>query len=276
MKEERWNAKRRRERAISPKTGGPLSRHDSLVPAHYVDAYLLAKDGFSDAEIARKLNPPLTVAAFEKAYVDDKAFKSSVDRGKRECNPNSLFNGLTQDQKAALMAYIQCGNIRQSMDYIGGTYQTWWNWLDNENFVEAAKIAYKLHGDTLIEAAVKRARDGLKRYKFFKGQAIMVPCEKGHEEAVKFVDRKTGEVSYKRHYYEVYYSDTLLVTLLQNRVEGFKPNTQVNITQTNSTTFSLNDVLTAVENSRKKVVDADFVKNIAQTIIEQKKDEIDD
>lgn len=106
-------------------------------------------------------------------------------------------NRTAQRKKAAfLAAFRECGNISRAARESDVPRTMHYLWMEDEEYVAAFRQAEEEAADHLEEEARRRAVDGLRRLKFFKGAPI--------------IDPDTQEP-----YYELEYSDTLLIFLLK-------------------------------------------------------------
>jgi hypothetical protein len=120
-------------------------------------------------------------------------------------NPNTEreFPAITHPKKRAyLHAFAETGNGVLAAKAAKVCRKTTYNWTQaDKEFVAALADATEMAGDRLEAEAWRRAHDGLVRYKFLKnGKPILHPVT-------------------KQPYYELEYSDTLLIFLLK----GIRP-----------------------------------------------------
>jgi hypothetical protein len=249
----------------------PTKLTTRFFPGYYLDAYHLAKDGYTDRDIAIKLLPPVKFTAFIKWKRTDPMFRRSIEKGRaeREAEKNPITKLVNPNQMAFLMAYAQCGNITEAAKAAGLSYHCHVNWMRDPHrtkttsYKDAFDMAHKMFCDTLVNEAVRRGRDGLKAYKFHQGKPVIMPCDKSHPEAREFEDSQ-GNIYYGYYYYEMRFSDCLLMKLLEAKVDGFKPDApQVNVSQS----MTMQDLLTQAEASRTKVIDATYVQRIAEATL---------
>lgn len=81
--------------------------------------------------------------------------------------------------------------------------RTMYNWRSQDaEFAARWSESYQMGTDALEDEARRRAVDGVPRQKFWNGQPIMI------------VDEETGE---RRPYFEIEYSDNLLMFILKRR-----------------------------------------------------------
>lgn len=130
--------------------------------------------------------------------------------------------------RAFLKALARTGNISAAAKMAKVARRSHDNWLKiipeyRRAFVEAMDRA----ADRLEREALRRAAEGLRRFKFHQGLPIMIACDKDHPEAV-LVTKPDGSQGHVRHYYEHEYSDTLLIFLLKAvRPEKFRERYEV-------------------------------------------------
>ncbi len=114
-------------------------------------------------------------------------------------------------QRAFLAAYAECCNVRNAAACAGVNRRRVYEWkASSEAFRQAMRIAEDLGVEALEDEAVRRAQEGLRRYKFTRGgEPIKHPV--------------TGEP-----YFEHEYSDTLLIFLLKaKRPEVYRERHQI-------------------------------------------------
>lgn len=128
-------------------------------------------------------------------------------------------------KRAFLAAYAQCGNVTQAAEAAGIPRSLHYKWLEQEGpegdaYREAFAQAQEEAADRLEAEARRRAVEGVVRYRFTKdGDPIRHPV--------------TGEP-----YYELEYSDTLLIFLLKAaRPEKYADRTKAEITGANGAPF---------------------------------------
>lgn len=103
-------------------------------------------------------------------------------------------------QAAFLAAYRECGTVRHAAEAAKVARSQHYEWMADRDYASAFEDAQQEAADALEREAVRRASEGLRRYKFDKGVPIKHP--------------ETGEP-----YFEHEYSDSLLIFLLK----GAKP-----------------------------------------------------
>ena len=114
---------------------------------------------------------------------------------------DSPFAGLTPKQRAFLGAYSVCGDISTAREIAGIGYWTHSEWHKRQpRYREAFKVAKQIAADEIEAAAVRRAVQGTRRFKFHQGKPVMVP------------NPATGE---PEHYYDTEYADTLMLAMLK-------------------------------------------------------------
>ncbi len=90
-----------------------------------------------------------------------------------------------------------------------------YRWLrEDPEYALAVTDAHEQAVDSLEQEGWRRAREGLRSYKFFQGVPLMIRCPPDHPDAEPRVT-ESGETLYFRHYYELRFSDTLLIFLLK-------------------------------------------------------------
>lgn len=250
----------------------PTTLTTEFTPTYYLDAYHLAKDGYTDREIAKHLTPPVKYTALLKWKRDDPHFERSINKGRDEREPQAAIERVRNpNQMAFLMAFVECGSVKAAAASINMTPFCHYNWLRNEKqsgdmvYHDAFAMAEKMFADTLLAEAIRRGRDGVRRYKFNQGTPCVMPCDKSHPEAQEFED-KNGNTFYGYYYYEMHHSDQLLSKLLDAKVDGFQAEstkTEVNV----GTTVVMQDMLEQAEAARGKVIDADYVRKFAEASV---------
>ena len=122
----------------------------------------------------------------------------------RDLLPQEVSDRLRSDQANFLSAYLMCANISEAARMVGVGRNRFWGWQKEfPAFKEALFIIEPLVTEVLAEALHERGFCGVKRYKFTRdGLPIMwTPPGKAEEE----------------HYYELEWSDQLLLRLLEAR-----------------------------------------------------------
>ena len=98
-------------------------------------------------------------------------------------------------KRAFLAAFAETGNIRRAALTANVSRQSHYRWMDDPDYAKRFQAAQEEASDILEEEARRRAIAGLRRYKFHQGTPAVGP---------------DGEP-----YYELEYSDTLLIFLLK-------------------------------------------------------------
>lgn len=136
-------------------------------------------------------------------------------------------NKIPHHKKAAfLAAFAEVGTIGRAAEASGVDRGTHYRWLEADNdYAKAFSDAAEAAADKLEAEARRRAHDGLLRMKFHQGEPI--------------IDPRT-----KEPYFELEYSDTLLIFLLKGaRPEKFRDNVKVEhagkVSTANKTTIDL-------------------------------------
>jgi hypothetical protein len=119
--------------------------------------------------------------------------------GKRKSKPakDAAANATERHKKAMLAALAITGNVTRAADAAKVGRTTHYEWLEADpGYAKAVGAAMDEAADRLEDEARRRAAEGLVRYKFHQGSPVLHPV--------------TGEP-----YYELEYSDTLLIFLLK-------------------------------------------------------------
>lgn len=243
-------------------------------PHYYLQTYSLAKSGIDFDTIAQSLDPPVKRKTFLRWYNSDPALKQAYEKGRADFDPMAeATEKLTNpSQMAFLVAYAETGTINTSLQCSGMDRRQYNRWLHEPNFAAAMQTAKEMFADRLVTAAVNRAVEGIRRYKFHKGMPIWKRCSQTHPEAVAFLDDQ-GKTIWQYHYYEVEYSDRLLELLLSAKVQEFKElklqQNNINIQNNNSSNIlDMKQLLDEVESARSNIIDAESVKTQAKLYIE--------
>lgn len=236
---------------------------------YYQEAYVLASLGKSNDEIASFIGA--SVELFATWMQDRPALRRALRDGRRECDFSRYTRSLSPLQCRFLAAYAECGLVTHAAEAASMTHDHHSRWMRTDKLYARAFNAVKEKANDALEfEARRRAVAGSRRYKFFKGQPVLIPCEKNDPDAIE-VENNNGETVYVKHYYELDYSDTLLALLLKaKRPDEFRETpTSVNID--NSTTNELTgDTLImhlADQAETPVVVDAEFVNKEATRLI---------
>ncbi len=120
-------------------------------------------------------------------------------------------------KRAFLLAYCETCNIVQAALLSGVPRSSHYSWKNaDDDYAEAFSRAQPIAAELLEARMTDRALNGLKRYKFFKGDPIRMPCPGDHPEAIELLDseqKSTGVFFW--HYYEVDYPETTAIFLLK-------------------------------------------------------------
>lgn len=113
-------------------------------------------------------------------------------------------------KRAFLVAYCDTFDISASAKRVGISRHTHYFWLsDDPDYLSAFQKAKQVAAETLEAELTRRALEGVRRMKFYRGSPIMVVCDQNHPEAVEVGD------DFYRPYYEHEYSDTLGIFLMK-------------------------------------------------------------
>jgi hypothetical protein len=132
------------------------------------------------------------------------------------------FDEIEHPQKRAfLCAFVETGRKARAAKAAGIARTMHYHWMKQEGkegdrYREAFALAEDLAADNLEDEAVRRAVEGVRRVKFYKGEPIRIPLTDGHGNPR--LHPETGEpmsVVYVEHDY----SDTDLIFLLK----GLRP-----------------------------------------------------
>jgi len=151
--------------------------------------------------------------------------KSHAPRKKREIDRadpvgEEVFLGCTDRQRIFLKVLSVTGQLSSAQDITGTGKWSHHNWLrSDENYRVLYKEAMRMAADRLESEAIRRAKDGVKRLKFYKGQLIMVPVRDENNNIVYRTDEDGNKEVVMEPYCEYEYSDMLMNTLLK----GFFP-----------------------------------------------------
>jgi len=120
-------------------------------------------------------------------------------------------------KRAFLIAYCDTCNIAQAARLCGLRRASHYDWLSADvDYADAFRRAEPVAAELLEGRMLDRAMNGLRRYKFFKGDPIRMPCEQGHLEAIEVIDSENkGTGVFFRLYYEVDYPETTAIFLLK-------------------------------------------------------------
>lgn len=120
-------------------------------------------------------------------------------------------------KRAFLLAYCDTCNIVQAALLSGVPRSSHYSWkIADGEYAEAFRRAEPIAAELLEGRMTDRALNGLKRYKFFKGDPIRMPCAGDHPEAIESLDsQQKGTGVFFWHYYEVDYPETTAIFLLK-------------------------------------------------------------
>ena len=123
-----------------------------------------------------------------------------------------------QKKRAHLLAYSETFNLLEAARLVPMSRTNHYMWLESDpDYAAAFKEAGKVGADALEAALIRRAKTGVRRYKFHQGKPIWVDCSKEHPDAVNLGTDEEPHWCY--HYYENDFSDTVGMFLLK----GAKP-----------------------------------------------------
>jgi hypothetical protein len=143
---------------------------------------------------------------------------------------HSPFLGCTPEQRAFLAALSELGTLTKAREVSGIGRWSHSNWMKKPPYRRAYQIARTMFGDHLEAEAVRRAKDGVDRPKFYKGRPIMCPLLDAERNPILDEDGQPIMVQY----FETEYSDTLMVTLLKAYLPGrYRERKDVKIRTTN-------------------------------------------
>lgn len=132
-----------------------------------------------------------------------KATKRATRKPRKPKAPAKKLKGRRNGQALAALKSVVldhlavCGNVSQACREAGCDRRMHYVWLhEDDDYATRAQGSWESYADRLEEEARKRAIDGVKRYKFHKGDPILHP-------------------ETKEPYFEHYHSDTLLIFLLK-------------------------------------------------------------
>lgn len=134
----------------------------------------------------------------------------------------------TPKKRAFLAAYAITGNVRLAAISAKINRVAHYRWLaEDEVYAEAFAEAQTEAGERLEEEARRRAIEGVRRVKFYKGLPILLPV---YDKRGRPVLDGAGNQTYEP-YAEHEYSDTLLIFLLKGAFpEKYKDRVQTQIT----------------------------------------------
>ena len=122
----------------------------------------------------------------------------------------------TPNKKSVFLeAYAVCGLIRRAAQAAQIHHSTHYRWLhEDPDYAGAFALAEEMAISGMEDEARFRATEGLKKYKFDKGQPVYIRCKAEHPDAVQIGALDDGAKCYGWHYFEYDRSDTLLLALL--------------------------------------------------------------
>jgi len=136
-------------------------------------------------------------------------------------------------KRAFLFAYCETCNLVQAATLCGVHRSSHYHWKnDDADYAEAFRRAEPIAAELLEGRMTDRALNGLRRYKFFKGDPIRMPCQKGHPEAIEVLDSEQKPTGvFFRHYYELDYPETTAIFLLKGAMpEKYRERYEVRVT----------------------------------------------
>lgn len=136
-------------------------------------------------------------------------------------------------KRAFLIAYCDTCNIAQAAALCGVHRCSHYDWKNADaDYAEAFSRAQPIAAELLEARMTDRALNGLKRYKFFKGDPIRMPCAAGHNEAIEVLDsEQKGTGVFFHFYYEVDYPETTAIFLLKGAMpEKYRERYEVRVT----------------------------------------------
>lgn len=236
---------------------------------YYLEVFDLARRGLSDEAIAEELG--VRLHQLRRWMRTNEALRAAVIRGREEQDEfaNELeldLSGLLVTQRRFLLALSKVGTLSAAARASGINRVHHYNWLErHEEYAKQHAIAIAIYTEHMEEEAARRAIDGQRRYKFYKGEPVMMKCSPGDPEAIKVEDDE-GNTHYVKHYYENEKSDLLMMFMLKSKKpEVYRDNFtfQQNNTQN---VFNLNEVVKMAEQKgnvlQVETIDAVIVKAI--------------
>lgn len=124
-------------------------------------------------------------------------------------------------KRAFLKGIAEHFNIRKTARLTGIHVSSHYEWKAKDpDYLAASEVAAEIGSDHLEAEMTRRAMDGLRQYKFYKGDYIVVPCAADDpERSVVLGELPDGKIVYGKPYYELEFSDTVGIFLLK----GAKP-----------------------------------------------------
>lgn len=177
--------------------------------------------------------------------------------------PNTeRYRHLTPTQRRFLMAYEQIGALYKAAKACKINMCNHYGWIGDdptrhsEDYIKAFELAKKI-SNSRIEAEIhRRAVTGLRKYKFHNGKPIFIATTEDDPEGIRLED-KDGNVCFKKHYYEIEYSDTLLIFEAKKRMPEYRDKSQVDVKHEGTL---LMELVEKSETKRTEVIDAEYVK----------------
>lgn len=242
------------------------------------EGYRLAKDGYTDKEIANELN--VNKKTFLEWKKQHKAFANGILKGRTERRTLQSYKGLSKHQIAFLATYAETGCKSQGCEAAFVCYQTQHTWLkeslggkDGGLYAAAFEMADSMSTDKLEAEARRRAMEGVERLKFHKGLPVLVPCDEDDPDARPHEDL-LGNVEYFKPYREKVKSDSLMALMLKaKRPEQYAERKKVEHSGSvgGGAADLLSDLLDRAEkgNTMPIILDAEFSENQANKFLEE-------
>ncbi len=264
---------KQKEPSVQPSTSGIKLHDQTSSPAwsdkFYLEAYTLARRGFVDKKIAERFRVELEVL---EEWISSKPALADAIKTGRDLSARSKWIHLRPKQRAFLVAYSRLGNITQAAEASNITRKNHVLWMQKDGdlrdpgsyascFTEAREDAI----DRLEGEAFRRATDGVATMKFHQGQPIMVPCLPSDPDAHVAVD-ENGNRCFLKPYLEYKQSDNLLMFLLKANRRNLYADEPIQLNQTQ--VINLNDMISDIENKPPTVIDANFINQKANELIE--------
>lgn len=151
----------------------------------------------------------------------------------RRCKPQqqAFETSRARDRKKqALIASLrESGGIYASCDAVGISTSAHYAWMEADgDYAKAIQEALVRFQESLELECDRRARHGLRRYKFHKGEPVLIACDKAEAGAFQVGTDKQGQPVYARHYFEVEYSDNLLMFRLKKLDPSYRDGVTIN------------------------------------------------
>ena len=127
---------------------------------------------------------------------------------------HSLFAdlNLTFAQRKFLATFSVVGRIDRATEIAEVGKWTHMGWMKRRNYREAYQLARRIAADNIESEAIRRAVEGVKRMRFYRGRPITVPVL--DDDGLPVRDEETGAIVMEP-YIEYEYSDALLIILLK-------------------------------------------------------------